>query len=448
MQRDLTRTREASSPSRSSGSSRPHRARPTRRGFLLGSAGAALGAVAPAIFPRGFLGAASPSERIATGHIGVGGMGTSQLRSQFLKNCAAICDVDETHARRAAGHVGRYVPLYRDFRELLDQRDIDGVVIASPDHWHGVMTVLACEAGKDVYVQKPLSLTVEEGRKMVEASRRCGRVIQVGSQGRSTGAAYQACAYIQNGNLGRVKEVTCWHYPNPVHENPKPDSDPPAHLDWDLWLGPVRYVPYNEDRCHFNFRWFLEFGGGQIRDRGAHVMSVALWCMGSDEKGPSSIEATGTAPKRGLWDCPVEMDVRYEFKDPDWTMHWRQPGVPHLGAGFGAVYTGEKDSLIVTGGDGGCGTEEKAMKYQPPADGYHPYKSPGHEQDWLDCMRTRKRPIMHVEAGHAVAKLCILGNISYILGRKLQWDDASERVIGDEEANRMLARPNRSPWHI
>ena len=400
----------------------------------------------PAILSRGILGAASPNERVITGHIGLGGMGTGHLN--FFKDyCGALCDVDQQHLQRAAARIGRYVPLYTDFRQLLDQKDLDGVVIATPDHWHGVMTVLACEAGKDVYVQKPLCSTVEEGVKMVSAAQRCSRVVQVGSQGRSTHAAYKACGYLRNGQIGRVKEVTCWHYPNPVGGY-KPDSAPPAHLDWDMWLGPVRYIPYNEDRCHFNFRWMLEFGGGQIRDRGAHVMSVALWCMNADAQPPVSVEAKGTAPKEGFWDCPVEMDIRYEFENPDWTMHWTQPGVKHLDYGFGAVYWGEKDSLIVTGGDGGCGTERKALEYEPGASGDQPYRSPGHEQDWVNCIRTRARPIMNIEAGYAVALLCVLGNVSYTLGRKLHWDGKNQRVIGDEEANRMLSRPNRAPWHI
>lgn len=417
----------------------------TRRQFLGRTGAIGAGLAAPAIFPGGFLGAASPNEKIVTGHIGVGGMGSGHLNG-MRDHVGAICDVYQPHLDRAAKNVGRYVPLYTDFRKLLDQRDLDGVVIATPDHWHGVMAVMACEAGKDVYVQKPASVTIEEGRAMVRAAERCGRVVQVGSQGRSTSAAFRACQYIRNGQIGRVKKVTCWHYNNPVGGT-KPDSDPPRDLDWDLWLGPCRWVPYNEDRCHFNFRWFLDFGGGQIRDRGAHVMSVAMWIMNSDHTGPATVEATGDAPKIGIWDCPVTMNVTYEFKDPDWTMTWNQPGEPK-GAGYGAVYTGEKDSLIVTGGDGGCGTEEKASKYQPPDDGYHPYKSPGHEQDWLNCIRTRKKPIMHIEAGHRVATLCILGNISYILGRKLRWDPVAEKCIGDEEANRMLSRPNRAPWRI
>jgi len=415
-----------------------------RREFLKRSV--VTGLAAPAIFPRGILGADSPNEKVITGHIGVGGMGSGHLNG-MRDHVGAICDVYEPHLQRAAKNVGRYVPLYKDFRKLLDQRDLDGVVIATPDHWHGVMTVMACEAGKDVYVQKPTSVTIEEGRAMVRAAERCERVVQVGSQGRSTSAAFKACEFIRNGGLGRVSQVTCWHYNNPVGGT-KPDTDPPEGLDWDLWLGPCRWVPYNQDRCHFNFRWFLDFGGGQIRDRGAHVMSVAMWIMDSDHTGPATVEATGEPPPYGIWDCPVTMNVTYEFKNPDWTMTWNQPGEPKMGAGYGAVYTGEKDTLIVTGGDGGCGIEEKARNYNAPSDGYHPYKSPGHEQDWLNCIRTRKKPIMHIEAGHRVATLCILGNISYLLGRKLHWDPVAERCMGDEEANRMLSRPNRAPWRI
>jgi predicted dehydrogenase len=425
----------------------------SRRRFLSRAASAiGAGLAAPAIFPRGILGAESPSEKIITGHIGVGGMGTGHVNN-LKDRVGAICDCYEPHLQRAAKIVGRYVPLYKDFRKLLDQKDIDGIVVATPDHWHGVMCVYGCEAGKDVYVQKPASVTIEEGRAMVRAAERCGRVVQVGSQGRSTPAAYHACAYVRNGALGKVSRVTCWHYENPVGGFSR-DSEPPKDLDWDLWLGPLRWVPYNRDRCPGVFRWFLEDGGGQIRDRGAHVMSCAMFIMASDHTGPATIEATGEAPKRGLWDCPPTMNVTYQFKDPDWTMSWNQPGEPTAipgekeKRGYGAVYTGEKGTLIVAGGDGGTWTEEKASKFEIPAGGYQPYKSPGHEEDWLECIKTRKKPIMHIEAGHRVATLCILGNISYILKRKLHWDPVAEKVIGDEEANRMLSRPNRAPWHI
>ncbi|MEM7231688.1 MAG: Gfo/Idh/MocA family oxidoreductase, partial [Planctomycetota bacterium] len=188
----------------------------TRRHFLKRAGQGVVGALAaPTLFPCGFLGAASPNEKVITGHIGVGGMGTAHLNF-FRDMCGAICDVDEQHLKAAQQRVGRYVPLYGDFRNLLDQKDLDGVVIATPDHWHGVMAIYACEAGKDVYVQKPASLTIEEGRKMVQAAKRCNRVVQVGSQGRSQRDAFSSCAYIQNGMIGDVKEVECWHYVNPT----------------------------------------------------------------------------------------------------------------------------------------------------------------------------------------------------------------------------------------
>jgi predicted dehydrogenase len=420
----------------------------TRRRFLRRAASSAAALSLPAIFPRGILGQNAPSERIVTGHIGVGGMGTGHLG--FFKDYAGgICDVDERHRQNAARVIGRYVPLYNDFRQLLDQKDIDAVVIATPDHWHGVMAVMACEAGKDVYVQKPASSTIEEGRAMVNAAERCGRVVQVGSQGRSTQAAWKASAFIRNGKIGRVRKVTCWHYPNPVGGH-KPDSDPPPGLDWDLWVGPNRWVPYNEDRVHFNFRWMLDFGGGQIRDRGAHVFSVCSFIMGVDYSGPVSVEATGKPPEKGLWDCPTDMELRFEFKNPDWTLTWSQPGPEEFQRiyGFGAKYWGDDGTLLVRGGDGGTFTEDKAMEYEPPAGGYVPYRSPGHEQDWVDCIRSRQKPIMHIESGHRVASLCVLGNIAYRLGRKLHWDPVAERFLGDEEANRMLGKPYRSPWHI
>lgn len=424
----------------------------TRRTFLSQTAVATVGgAFAFHIVPGSVFGREGqppPSEKIILGNIGVGGRGRGFLRPG---QTAAICDPDANYLNRAAERVaqrgGGKPGLYKDYRELLDRKDLDAVVIASPDHWHALQTVHACEAGKDVYVEKPACNTVEGGRAMVNAAKRYARVVQVGSQGRSTNAAYHACCYIHNGNLGTVRKVTCWHYENPIGDW-TPDSQPPPELDWDLWLGPARWIPYNPEKVHFNFRWLLDFGGGQIRDRGAHVMSVAMWCMNSDDTGPVSVEATGEPPHEGVWDCPCTMEVKYVFKNPDWTMTWNQPGEKRLDAAFGATYSGDKDELIVTGGDGGCGTEDKAMNYKAPPGGVEVFQSPGHFRNWLECIKTREKPIMHIEAGHRVATLCILGNISYILGRKLEWDPVHEKVKNDEEANRLLCLTGRGPWHL
>ncbi len=422
--------------------------RTNRRTFLTHtSAALASGITAFHIVPRSVLGAsdeAAPSDKIITGSIGVGGRGSAFLRPGMT---AAVCDVDDNHLKRAYDRLQGEAQMYKDYRDLLDRSDLDAVFIASPDHWHGLMTVHACEAGKDVYVEKPACKTIEEGRAMAQAAKRYGRVVQVGSQGRSTDAAYKACQYIRNGNIGKVNKITCWHYENPKGDW-TPDSTPPPELDWDKWLGPARWMPYNPKKVHFNFRWLLDFGGGQIRDRGAHVMSVAMWIMNADHTGPVSIEATGEPPHEGIWDCPCTMDVKYEFKNPDWTMTWSQPGEKLMDAGFGAKYWGDKDTLIVTGGDGGCGTEEKAMKYTVPEGGVEVFKSPNHVQNWLDCIKSREKPIMHIEAGVSVANLCILGNIAYRLGRKLEWDPVHGYVKRDEEANRMLEFVGRGQWHL
>jgi predicted dehydrogenase len=368
-------------------------------------------------------------------------------------NVAAVCDVDENRLANASKRAGPKAGVYRDYRYLIDRKDIDAVVFGTPDHWHGVQTVHAAERGKHVYVEKPACCTIEEGKAMVAAANKFKVSVQVGSQGRSESDCHAACTYLRNGMLGKVRKVTCWHYSNPVGGD-GPDRPCPPELDWDLWLGPMRWRPYNPAYCHGTFRWFLESGGGQIRDRGAHVMSCALYLMDADQTGPVTIEAKGTAPTHGLWDCPVDMEVTYTFKDPDWVMTWSQPGViPPKEAGvghndYGAVYHGDKDNLILYGGDGGTWTQKKAREFKVPAGGVEVYKSPGHKEDWFQGIKTGKKTIMNIQAAVATANLCILGNIAYILGRKIQWDPAKQEIVGDELAHRMMSRPQRFPYHL
>jgi len=215
----------------------------------------------------------------------------------------------------------------------------------------------------------------------------------------------------------------------------------------------MRWRPYN--RCYLpgSFRWFLESGGGQIRDRGAHVMSCALYLMDSDQKGPVSIEAKGTAPTKGLWDTAVEMEVVYTFKDPDWTLIWAQPGdqPPKGDVGnnqYGAIYYGDKDRLILYGGDGGTWTEPKARKFKVPANGIEVYKSPGHMEDWFQAIKSGRKTIMNIEAGVATANLTVLGNLSFTLRRKIAWDPVKQEIVGDEQARRMMSRPQRFPYYL
>ncbi|HLV80247.1 MAG TPA: Gfo/Idh/MocA family oxidoreductase [Chthonomonadaceae bacterium] len=429
------------------------RKRISRRSFLKASAATTAVVGMPAIVPEGVIGRPGrpgANDRIVIGHIGVGGMGSGHVH----EDAAALCDVDANHLADVAKKVTQGTPfLCKDYRELLDHMDIDAVMIATPDHWHAIMMVNACQAGKDVYSEKPTCKTIQEGQAMVNAARRYGRVVQIGAQGRSQDYAHAACQFIRNGQIGTVRRVEVWHENNWT-DGWGEEKPPPPELDWDLWLGPARWKPYNPQYAHFNFRWMMDFGAGFIRDRGNHVLSLVMWCMNADNTGPVSVEATGEPAKEGVWDVPVTMEVKWEFKNPDWTLTWSQPGLRHTFPGgsdpipWGAKYYGDRDTLIVSGGDGGGDTEKKAWDYQPPADGVHIFKSPGHRENWLQCIKTRERTVMPADVGYHVIILPIIANIAYQLGRKLQWDPLAERFIGDEEANRFLAEPYRVPWHL
>ncbi len=431
-----------------------HKKTISRRAFLKTVSVSTGGVFAFSIVPHTVFGSPdrpAPSDQLRFGNIGLGGRGMGFVRPD---TSIALCDVDDARLASAAERTGGNPKLYKDYRDLLEQKDIDGVFVTTPDHWHALMTIHACEAGKDVYVEKPACNTIEQGRAMVNAAARYARVVQVGSQGRSQEGAFYGCQYIKNGQIGRVREVLCWHYANPTGDW-TPDTEPPSDLNYENWVGPNRWIPYNKTHTHGAFRWMLDFGGGQIRDRGAHVMSVAMWVMGADRTGPVTVEPKGDPQFRGQYDVPEFMEITYRFTNPDWTMVWAMPGVAHeegfkwVRGSYGANYVGDKGNLIITYGDTAeTDTEEKAKQYTPPSDGVKIFHSPGHRENFEDCIRTREKPIMHIEAGHRVATLCILGNLAWVLQRPLQWDSVSERIIDDEEANRLLSRPGRGEWHL
>jgi len=436
-----------------------------RREFL-GTAGALLSA--PCVIPSGVLaapGKPGANDRITLGHIGVGGMGSGHLmrglsfRELGSTNVAAVCDADE---KRLAASVKRCsdkgvrVDPYADYRYILQRKDIDAVIISTPDHWHGVQTVHSCLTGKHVYVEKPSSVTIEEGLAMIDAARTNNCMVQVGAQGRSGMPAYYTCRAIRNGIIGKVTKVDCWHYANPIDQSPTADSDPPPELNWDMWLGPLPWRPYNPRYCPGTFRWLLESGGGQIRDRGAHQFSTILWCLDADGPLSFTVEATGTAPIKGLWDCPPDMDVTYEFKDPDWTLIWSQPGRKAGKTEFGQVFYGEQGSLLLEWEGARKWAEPEAIGFTVPPGGFEPYTpnlfkdfGMNHMGDWLKSIRTSERlPNVDIEIAHRTSTLCILGNLAYMLGRKLKWDGVRQQIIDDEHANRLLGKPQRHPYHL
>jgi predicted dehydrogenase len=442
-----------------------------RRQFLA-TVGAAMGA--PYVIPSGVLaapGKPGANDRLTIALIGSGGRGRGLIdeirRSEIADAvvCAAVCDVDERRLADAAKWEARWakrtVTPYRDYRYVIGRKDIDAVVIATPDHWHAVQTVHSAECGKHIYVEKPACCTIEEGKAMVAAAKKNKVAVQVGSQGRSQPEAYLAHRYLVNGNIGHIDKVWCFHYNSPEDDNPVPDSDPPPELDWDMWLGPLRWRPYNRRYLPGTFRWIMESGGGQIRDRGAHVMSCAKWWMAADDTGPVTVEATGTSPMKGLWDSAVTMHVTYTFKNPDWVLIWdqrtgnappaeeRKKGEDRIvRPGYGAVYHGSKGTFTHWGGDGGTWAERKAREWVPPSGAKDVYRSPGHWEDWFKGIQTGEKTIMNTEAAVGVANLCILGNLSFILGRKLHWDQAKQEIVGDEEARRLMGRPQRHPYHL
>ena len=437
-----------------------------RRAFLRRSALGSLGLSAlafPSLAPSGVLaanGRPGANGRFVVAHIGVGGMGMTHLNNmlRFQKEekvrVAAVCDADDNFLETAWNTASQTARPYRDYRYLIERRDIDAVLIATPDHWHAIQTVHACQSGKHVYVEKPASVSVRDGQAMVNAARENKVAVQVGAQARTAKGGWHTCRAIRNGIVGKVHKVTCWHYLNPEDDKPLPDSAPPDGLDWDLWLGPLPWRPFNRRYHPANFRWILESGGGNIRDRGAHQFSTILWAMDADQQTSFTVEATGRAPGRGLWDNPVEMEVIYQFKNPDWTLVWGQPGDKVGTTEFGNVFWGDNGRLVLEWEGGYRPANPEAINFQLPPGGKEVYRTDeyedfnmNHKADWFKSIREgHLRPAVDIEIGHRTATLCNLGNLAYVLGRRLVWDGDKQEVVGDEAANRLLSRPQRYPY--
>ena len=414
----------------------------SRRRFL---ASAGLGLAVPCFVASRAIGAAEsrpPSERVVAALVGCGGRGAGLLSIHDDPGCtiAAVCDVDTDRMATAKNRVGT-CDAYQDFRRILDRQDIDAVLIATPDHWHAALTVMACQAGKDVYCEKPLCRTIDEGRKMVEAARRYDRVVQMGTQYRSIARSRQACEWVRNGRLGKVRTVRLTHPPNPTYPCGQGPKVPP-NLDWDLWLGPAPWAAYHPKRCHFSFRYFMDYGSGALADNGVHMFSVVSWALGTDQTGPVSVEASGRQEPNNLYDVPVEMRVRLEFADPPCEVVWEQSDGEKLNiefVGSEATLSGFWEFKVTAG--------EADLSPTRPEE-IHLERSDNHSSNWLECIAARRRPVMDVEIGHRVTSWPHLGNIAYRLGRKLRWDPATERFPDDDQANRLLRAAYRQPWRL
>ena len=415
----------------------------SRREFLKGSAAVAGAAFAwPTIVPSSVFGAAAPSNRLTMGCIGLGGQGSGNMKGfNAKKDCAvvAVCDVDADHREKAREVVGLDAKSsYNDFRDVIARDDIDAVSIAAPDHWHVPISIAAVRAGKDVFCEKPLTLTIAEGRVLVDEAKRYGRVFQTGSQQRSGSEFRKACELVVNGRIGKLHTMTVQIPGNNRKCEPTWTPEPvPAGFDYDMWLGPAPWEPYHKQRCHYEFRFLLDYSGGQMTNWGAHYLDIAQWGNQADNTGPVEIKGKGEFPATGLFTTATKADIEYTYAN----------GVKLvLTTGGGSTrFEGSEGWVFVTRGK--LDAEPKSLVASTIApDEIHLYSNNDHKQDFLDCIKTRKDPICNAEVGHRSSTVCHLGNIAMLLDRPLKWDPQKEQFIGDDEANRMRQRPARAPW--
>jgi myo-inositol 2-dehydrogenase / D-chiro-inositol 1-dehydrogenase len=434
-----------------------------RRGFLSVSAGLAAGWAAPHLWTGRRAMAQSPNARLGVGAIGVGGRGSGVGNDAARRGLKVACaDVDRNHAERfAAGDPA--VKVYEDYRRLLDHKDIDVVTIGTPDHWHTKIAIEALQSGKHVYCEKPVTLTIDEGKLLTRAVEQSGKVFQVGTQQRSSQQFLLAVAVARSGMLGKPLKATCSIGGGPAG-GPFPTGDPPAHLNWDFWLGQCPVVPYTRERCHGNFRWWLEYSGGKLTDWGAHHVDIAHWGLGKELTGPVEIEGEGTLPnipddfdpvaffagKQRIpngYNTPMQFHVDLRFGDGD-LIH-----VQH-GPDNGIWFEGPKGRIFVNRGRiSGAPVENltEADKAKLDKDIEQLYKGKprrGHMQNFFDCILEGGEPVSDMESHHRELSSCHMCNIVMLLKRKLRWDPAKEEFIGDDVANALLARPQREPYAI
>ncbi len=387
-----------------------------------------------------------PSERIGLGAIGVGGQGSRLMTETVQKRpgveLIAACDVDAVCLEEALLKSGiEGVARYNDFRELLARRDIDAVTVATPDHWHTLIASAAMRAGKDVYCEKPMTLTIDEGKYLSRVASETGRVIQVGTQQRSDPRFRLACELVRNGRIGKVQRVETRVGSNPKHKTFEP-SEVPSGLDWDLWLGQTPYAPYIKERYRYNFRWWYAHSGGKLTDWGAHHNDIAQWGLGAEETGPVKVEATstpiGTSPN--VYNCPVDFTIRYTYED---------------GARLVCSSRGKNGVLFV--GEGGWifvdrakieASEKRILDDPLSADAIRLHSSNDHILDFLECVKSRNKPVCDAAIGHRSASVCHVGNIALRTGQTLRWDPRAERFVDNALADAMLSRPMRAPWKL
>jgi predicted dehydrogenase len=385
--------------------------------------------------------------------IGVGNQGGPKNNMKyFLKNIVALCDLDQSYLAEAADFLNKQgqpsALMSDDYRRLLDARDIDAVVVTVPDQWHALMTIEACKAGKDVYCEKPLTLVIGEGRPMIDAAEKYGRVVQTGSMQRSGEEFKLAVELVRKGIVGKVSSVNVTlPGPNWIARagKPVPDSAPPEGFDFNRWLGPAPLRPYNKNRVHYLFRFYWDYSGGQQTNFGAHHLDIAQWGLGMDESGPIRVEGSAVYNADGWYETPDTTDIRYTYANGV-VMTCRQK-LNTKGTDQGTEFIGDKGSLFVYRGGITANPKELLSGIELPKI-VSSQANIAHVNNFFDCVKSRQRPAADIRVGHRSATVCHLGNIAVRTGKKIQWDPQSETIVGDSEASQWLTKEYRKPWRL
>lgn len=430
----------------------------SRRDFLGASAAAAGGLASGGVFgaaptDRPKTKPIGANDRVVLGFIGVGGMGTGLLNifKAFPDvEVAAVCDVYEPHRRRAKSLAGPRAKAVEDFREVLDRKDVDAVVVATPDHWHAIPTILACQAGKDVYCEKPLAYRIAEGRAMVEAATKAKRVTQMGNLIHAGENYHRVVEIVRSGILGTISKTRVWIAADRRGLGSPPDGDPPQGCDYDAWLGPAPKRPFNPNRFTFNWRYFWDYAGGILCDFCCHIVDPVHWAMGVD--APESVVASGgryALVDNGETPDTLEVVYHYAKGGKGFDLVWSQTDANahgFEGRKLGVMFQGTEATLVADYNTFEIITENGAKLTLP-----EPTlpRSPGHHREWINAVKTRAECSCHFEYGHRLTTIGHLGNMALWSGERLRWDAAKERVTNHDAANRFLTRETyRAPWSL
>ncbi len=422
----------------------------TRRRFLHRAAGLAAVAAAPNIVPAtalGLGGRPAPSERLVLGAIGMGGMGRHDL-GNFLGEAdvqvVAVCDVDASRLKFAKETVDKHYgnadcAATGDWREVVARDDLDAVLVATPDHWHAYIAIAAAQTGKHLYCEKPISLTVSEGRIVAKAMNRFGVTYQSGTQRRSIDCFRFAVEMAQTGKVGRLHTIHVYLAPGRSIE-PQPVEPVPPGFDYDMWLGQAPNAPYTAKRCHASFRWIYDYSGGQLTDIGAHFIDLAQWGNGSEYTGPVTFEGRAEFPKEGLYNTPVNYHVTAGYANGiKLEYHDTEPR---------AVKFEGDEGWVSVNDDGVVDAEPKSILGERVVDRQPWSHNRPHIRNFIDCVRSGAQPVAPPEVAHRSTTICHLGNLCLRLGRPLKWNPILERIEDDDEAQAMLSRPMRAPWDL